>query len=70
MHPYVVNLIIVMVVSIIVAIISDLIVKKKRNGKIDKNKVSDAERDLIDKKRENMDYYQRILTQTLSSGFG
>ena len=70
MHPYVVNLIIVMVGGIIVAIISDLIVKKKRNGNIDTNKISDSERDLIDKKREHNDEYQRMLNQTLSSGFG
>lgn len=58
-----------MVVGIIVSIISDLIVKKKRSEKIDKNKVSDAERDMIEKKRENMDDYQRLITQ-IGSGFG
>ncbi len=70
MHPYIVNLIIVMVIGIIIAIINDIIVKKNRNGKIDKDKISDTERDLDKNKKENMDNYQRNITQMGSSGFG
>ncbi len=68
MEPYVILLIFVIVIGIIIAIIIDKIDKKNRNGKIDKDKVSDAEQDLNEKKKENMDEYQRNLSQTLTSG--
>ena len=68
MEPYVILLIFVIVIGIIIAIIIDKIDKKNRNGKIDKDKVSDAEQDLNEKKKENMNEYQRNLSQTLTSG--
>lgn len=67
MEAYVVFLIFVITLVITIAFIYDIIDKKNRNGKIKNNKISDAELDLIEKKGDCMDEYQRILTQTLSS---
>jgi len=67
MEPYVIFLVFLIVIVIIVAIIIDKIDKKKRNEKKDKNKISKSELDLIEKKGDCMDEYQRILTQTLST---
>ena len=66
MEAYVVFLIFLIVFVIFMAIIIDNIDKKKRNGIKDKNKISKGELDLIEKKGDCMDEYQRILTQSLS----
>ena len=66
MNPYIIFLIFMFVIVIIIAIIVDKIDKKKKNGRIDEDKITDGERDYVEKKRENMEEYQRIITQVRS----
>ncbi|MHA1719673.1 MAG: hypothetical protein ACTSWX_01410 [Promethearchaeota archaeon] len=68
MYPQVIILIVVIAASFIIAIIGDIIKKKNRKGEKDKNEISDAEKELVENKREHMDDYQRILTQLTSTG--
>ena len=65
MNIYVIFLIFLMLIFIFTAIIIDRIDKKKRNGIQDKNKITDGELDFIEKKREIMEEFQRISTQTI-----
>ena len=66
MNPYIIFLIFMFVIVIIIAIIVDKIDKKKRNGRKDEDKITDGERDYVEKKRESMEEYQRIITQVMS----
>ena len=59
MHPVIILAIFLAVIVIVAVIIFDKIEKKKRKGIIDKNNITDGERESIDKKREIVDEQQR-----------